>query len=134
MWALGALLSILGSVASNFGVNLQKYSFMKNGQKPKLQQQHYYKQKYWLIGLLTVAFGDHSERHYNLSQLISFYALTSFNIFALSSILCVLLCIGRTRHMNALKHRLNDAYIKYDAICAIVDGIYDDNIIKQQTN
>lgn len=61
MWALGALLAIFGSVATNFGVNVQKYSQNKNAQLPKLQQQFYYKQKLYLIGLALVILGSFGD-------------------------------------------------------------------------
>ena len=58
MWALGALLAIFGSVATNFGVNVQKHSQNLNSKLPKLQQQFYYKQKLYLIGLVLVILGS----------------------------------------------------------------------------
>lgn len=43
-WAIGALLSVIGSVASNLGVNVQKYSFMKNAERSQKEQKKYTKQ------------------------------------------------------------------------------------------
>jgi len=58
LWAIGAALSIVGSICSNLGVNVQKYSFMKNEKKPTDQQKGYCKQPLWLLGLAMVTFGS----------------------------------------------------------------------------
>lgn len=40
-WVIGAFLGVIGSVCSNLGVNVQKYSFMQNAKKEgKLQKKY----------------------------------------------------------------------------------------------
>jgi len=58
MWYIGAILSLLGSACSNFGVNIQKLSFMKNDKKPEALQKVYYKDSLWWLGMVTVVFGS----------------------------------------------------------------------------
>jgi hypothetical protein len=43
-WVIGAVLAVIASVSSNLGVNVQKYSFMKNADKPQAQQRSYTQQ------------------------------------------------------------------------------------------
>lgn len=43
-WYIGAILSMIGSIASNLGVNVQKYSFMQTERLPEAQRKPYYKQ------------------------------------------------------------------------------------------
>ena len=57
-WLIGAVLAAVGSIASNLGVNCQKYSFMQNAKLPKAQQKRHIRQKGWLFGMLLVVFGS----------------------------------------------------------------------------
>ena len=57
-WLLGAVVAAIGSIASNLGVNCQKYSFMQNAKLPKLQQKKHIRQKGWLFGMLLVVLGS----------------------------------------------------------------------------
>ncbi|GBG29603.1 Magnesium transporter NIPA2 [Hondaea fermentalgiana] len=62
LWYVGVILSILSSIASNLGVNIQKYSMLKEFQK--MEEDHSYRekpyifQKIWLLGLFMVIFGS----------------------------------------------------------------------------
>ena len=47
-----------GSIASNLGVNTQKYSFMQNAAKPTEQQKKYTAQPGWIIGMVLVFIGS----------------------------------------------------------------------------
>jgi len=58
LWYVGAILSILGSTASNLGVNIQKFSFMKNAKLEPEKQKPYAKQPFWLLGLGLVVLGS----------------------------------------------------------------------------
>lgn len=58
---IGAALALFASVGTNFGVNIQKLSFMKMEKRPKNKQRPYYSDPLWLMGLLHViggALGD----------------------------------------------------------------------------
>ena len=55
---LGAAVSALGSICSNFGVNIQKYSFMKQEDLTESDKVPYYKNKLWMGGLALVIFGS----------------------------------------------------------------------------
>ena len=57
-WLLGAIVAAIGSIASNLGVNCQKYSFMQNAKLPKQQQKKHIRQKGWLLGMLLVVVGS----------------------------------------------------------------------------
>jgi len=57
-WVVGALLSILGSIASNLGVNVQKYSFIRQAERPLAQRTSHWKDSRWLFGLALVIFGS----------------------------------------------------------------------------
>lgn len=57
-WVIGAILAGCGSISSNLGVNIQKYSFVKNSQLDRLQQRKYIRQPLWLLGLILVSFGS----------------------------------------------------------------------------
>ena len=57
-WLLGAIVAAIGSIASNLGVNCQKYSFMQNAKLPKQQQKKHIRQKGWLLGMLLVVAGS----------------------------------------------------------------------------
>jgi hypothetical protein len=54
-WYIGAILSVIGSVASNLGVNVQKYSFMQNEKLPEVRRKPYYKQACVCLCVCTVA-------------------------------------------------------------------------------
>lgn len=58
LWAVGAVLAVLGSCVTNAGVNIQKYSFIDNEKKPKHMQRPYTKQQYYYIGLAGVVLGS----------------------------------------------------------------------------
>eukprot|EP00808_Paulinella_micropora_P006620 g3986.t1 len=57
-WLLGATLSAIGSISSNMGVNLQKYSFLQNSKLPKAEQKSYFRQVRWVMGLILVILGS----------------------------------------------------------------------------
>ena len=57
-WLLGAVVAAIGSIASNLGVNCQKYSFMQNAKLPKSQQKKHIRQKGWLLGMALVVLGS----------------------------------------------------------------------------
>ena len=145
LWWIGALLAVFGSVASNLGINIQKFSFLENSKRPTSEQRIYTKQPGWALGLslviggslcdfaalalaaqsivapigsvtlvanmvfaqywlgetlsrrdmlgtvliiagsvLTVAFGDHSDPEYQLSDFRHFFAQTAAIIYALA--------------------------------------------------
>ena len=59
IWYIGVILSIVGSICSNMGVNLQKFSFMREKkQRSHSGKRHYIKQPLWVIGLLLVIAGS----------------------------------------------------------------------------
>jgi len=55
LWYVGILLSIAASTATNMGVNLQKYSFMREAKKPTHKKRSYGGQPLWIIGMVTGA-------------------------------------------------------------------------------
>lgn len=57
LWAVGAGLGLIGSVFSNLGVNVQKYSFMKNALLPPEKRKSYWRNGGWWIGLALVILG-----------------------------------------------------------------------------
>ena len=57
-WLLGALLSIIGSVLSDLGVNTQKYAFMNNEKKPLDKRKSYKCLPSWWLGLFFVIIGS----------------------------------------------------------------------------
>jgi hypothetical protein len=57
LWYVGVIVSIIGSCASNGGVNLQKLSIMKEMRKPPPSQRAYVLQPLWFIGLWGVILG-----------------------------------------------------------------------------
>jgi len=57
LWYVGVILSVVFSILSNFGVNVQKYSFNFEGTKPKAEQRSYLWQPLWAGGLVMVASG-----------------------------------------------------------------------------
>jgi len=58
LWIVGAALSIVGSIFSNLGVNVQKYSQNKEAERPKDKQRVYYKQGLWVVGIVLVVLGS----------------------------------------------------------------------------
>lgn len=57
-WAIGITLAILGSVASNLGVNTQKYSFKRNAMRAVPLTRSHWKDPFWLLGMCLVVFGS----------------------------------------------------------------------------
>jgi len=55
LWYVGVIVSILGSVASNFGVNTQKFSMIRELRLG--HERSYVKQPIWVLGLLLVIMG-----------------------------------------------------------------------------
>ncbi|GLE03301.1 hypothetical protein PINS_up012191 [Pythium insidiosum] len=58
LWYLGVILSIVGSVCTNLGVNLQKYSFMREAKRSVSLKRAYARQPLWVLGLLLVIGGS----------------------------------------------------------------------------
>lgn len=58
LWYVGCLISALGGIASNLGVNIQKFGFLKNAQLEKHLQRPYSRQPLWLAGLALVISGS----------------------------------------------------------------------------
>jgi len=57
-WWAGAILAAVGSIASNLGVNVQKFSFLKNAKLEPAEQKPYVKQPLWAVGLVLVISGS----------------------------------------------------------------------------
>jgi len=57
LWVAGAFTSIVGSVCSNLGVNVQKYSFNKEEKKPLNKRRKYIKMPGYWIGIALVIIG-----------------------------------------------------------------------------
>lgn len=55
LWYVGVIVSIIGSVLSNFGVNTQKYSMIQEIRNDR--ERSYAKQPIWVIGMLMVIVG-----------------------------------------------------------------------------
>jgi len=49
-WIIGVLCTLVGSVVLNFGANLQRYSYLKNGLKPIEHQRIFIRQPLWCLG------------------------------------------------------------------------------------
>ncbi|ETV73649.1 hypothetical protein H257_11752 [Aphanomyces astaci] len=58
LWYVGVILGIGASVCTNMGVNLQKYSFMRETKKPAATKRGYLRQPLWMLGLWLVIFGS----------------------------------------------------------------------------
>jgi drug/metabolite transporter (DMT)-like permease len=58
LWYVGVILSIVASVGTNMGVNLQKYSFLKEAKRKINLKRSYTRQPLWVIGLLLVIGGS----------------------------------------------------------------------------
>lgn len=54
---LGIAISLFGSTASNLGVNVQKYSQVRNNRKPSNERRGYLHQPLWWVGLTMVIVG-----------------------------------------------------------------------------
>ena len=54
----GVLMSILASIASNLGVNVQKFSMMREARRGPARQRPYVAQPLWFAGLLLVIGGS----------------------------------------------------------------------------
>uniref|UniRef100_A0A7S2RQ18 Uncharacterized protein n=1 Tax=Mucochytrium quahogii TaxID=96639 RepID=A0A7S2RQ18_9STRA len=55
LWYVGVIVSIVGSVSSNFGVNTQKYSMMQEVKNHR--NRSYLRQPIWMLGLFLVFLG-----------------------------------------------------------------------------
>jgi drug/metabolite transporter (DMT)-like permease len=62
MWYYGVILAVVGNLLSSGGQTTQKYSQMKeqqrHGDTPDNKQRVYYKQPYWLLGLVMIIVGS----------------------------------------------------------------------------
>ncbi|KAE8904635.1 hypothetical protein PF005_g29227 [Phytophthora fragariae] len=59
LWYVGVILSIVGSICTNMGVNLQKFSFMREAKGRSVgDKRGYFRQPLWVIGLLLVVGGS----------------------------------------------------------------------------
>ncbi|RLN46213.1 hypothetical protein BBJ29_004721 [Phytophthora kernoviae] len=59
MWYVGVILSIVGSIGTNMGVNLQKFSFMREAKhRCSTEKRSYVRQPLWVIGFLLVVGGS----------------------------------------------------------------------------
>ncbi|POM80931.1 Hypothetical protein PHPALM_1167 [Phytophthora palmivora] len=55
LWYVGVILTIVGSVCTNMGVNLQKFSFMREAKGRSVgDKRGYFRQPLWVIGLVLV--------------------------------------------------------------------------------
>jgi hypothetical protein len=61
LWILGAIIAFVGTGVRNLGVNVQKYSFMKEGLRPVANQRPPIKQGIWWFGLFVVVFGSTAD-------------------------------------------------------------------------
>ncbi|CAK4182570.1 unnamed protein product [Aphanomyces euteiches] len=51
LWYVGVILGIGASICTNMGVNLQKYSFMREAKKPAMLKRGYFFQPLWMFGM-----------------------------------------------------------------------------------
>ncbi|OWZ08750.1 hypothetical protein PHMEG_00018654 [Phytophthora megakarya] len=59
LWYVGVILAIVGSICTNMGVNLQKFSFMREAKGRSVgDKRGYFRQPLWVIGLLLVVGGS----------------------------------------------------------------------------
>ncbi|KAG7391465.1 NIPA-like protein 3 [Phytophthora boehmeriae] len=59
LWYVGVILTIIGSIATNMGVNLQKFSFMREAKnRSATEKRSYVRQPLWVIGFLLVVGGS----------------------------------------------------------------------------
>lgn len=50
LWYVGVILSVVGSIMTNMGVNMQKYSFMSEAKRSLSMKRGYFRQPLWVIG------------------------------------------------------------------------------------
>lgn len=50
LWYVGVILSIIGSICTNMGVNMQKYSFMSEAKRSINMKRGYFQQPLWVFG------------------------------------------------------------------------------------
>lgn len=50
LWYVGVILSIVGSICTNMGVNMQKYSFMSEAKRSIKMKRGYFRQPLWVFG------------------------------------------------------------------------------------
>lgn len=50
LWYVGVIVSVVGSICTNMGVNLQKYSFMNEAKRAIKLKRGYLRQPFWVIG------------------------------------------------------------------------------------
>lgn len=58
LWLVGVFMSIAASTCTNLGVNMQKYSFIREAKQKIDLKRSYLVQPYWVSGLLLVIFGS----------------------------------------------------------------------------
>lgn len=58
LWIFGMSLSIIGSVWSNLGLNLQKYSFLNEAKRIVNDKRTYWRQPKWVSGMVLVVTGN----------------------------------------------------------------------------
>ncbi|KAF1772976.1 Magnesium transporter NIPA [Phytophthora cactorum] len=59
LWYVGVILAVVGSICTNMGVNLQKFSFMREAKGRTVgDKRGYFRQPLWVIGLLLVVGGS----------------------------------------------------------------------------
>jgi len=56
LWYVGVIVSIIGSILSNFGVNTQKYSMIQEIRRSSAERS-YFSQPIWVLGLVMVILG-----------------------------------------------------------------------------
>ena len=179
------MLAVFGSIGSNLGINIQKFSFLENSKRPTSEQRAYTRQPGWALGLglviggslcdfaalalaaqsivapigsvtlvanmvfaqywlketlsrrdligtvliilgsvLTVAFGDHSDPEYNLSDFRHFFGYTSSIIYALAVCgFCVTL-YSLILYLRPMKKRIVEINKSYETV--------DDDAVRQR--
>ena len=55
---VGVAMSIVASISSNMGMNMQKLSFLRESVKARDRQRSYVRQPIWLLGLLVIIIGS----------------------------------------------------------------------------
>ena len=171
LWWIGAVLAVFGSVGSNLGINIQKYSFLQNSKRPTCEQRPYTRQPGWALGLglviagslgdfaalalaaqsivapigsvtlvanmvfaqywlketlsrrdlcgtvliilgsvLTVAFGDHSDPEYSLSDFRRYFGYTASIIYALVVFLFCVALYGLILYLRPMKRRIVETH------------------------
>ena len=177
LWWIGALLAVFGSVGSNLGINIQKFSFLQNSKRPTSEQRAYTRQPGWALGLglviggslcdfaalalaaqsivapigsvtlvanmvfaqywlketlsrrdlcgtvliiagsvLTVAFGDHSDPEYSLSDFRHFFGFSSSIIYALAVLGFCATLYALLLYLRPMKKRIVEINKTYETI------------------